>query len=294
MYVEANEWDVTDVEVVQPHPSPDLEPTLHDIESRMPRGHSYRDGRHITWAHETTHGLNARIRNQQVYMLVVPSDYVTSAADGEIIALSPNRRITVPVPAEMHKASIEGRPAMAWSEKNAFYVLGGQAFRAHEPALKLADVANAVPRDLKGMAFQLYLRDQQRWWNDQPLYVWDEWSAYLNGLATALDGAPDGSFSDVLQALEFFVYGTVLFGQIQGNIVKPYSETSSTRELGSFVRFQAERTASMYLQSKSTSLDSTRQTDYIRRIFRSDGFTLYRHTLNSLFGEEWLETIFNW
>lgn len=41
-----------------------LPPTLRDIESRMPAGHPYRHGDLATWAHETTHGLNARIRNE--------------------------------------------------------------------------------------------------------------------------------------------------------------------------------------------------------------------------------------
>lgn len=37
---------------------------LGDIENRMPPGHIYRDSDKITWGHETTHGINARLRNQ--------------------------------------------------------------------------------------------------------------------------------------------------------------------------------------------------------------------------------------
>lgn len=36
--------------------------TLADIESRMPAGHIYADNDLITWAHETTHGINSRCR----------------------------------------------------------------------------------------------------------------------------------------------------------------------------------------------------------------------------------------
>jgi hypothetical protein len=36
---------------------------LQDIELHMPAGHGYRDSHKVTWAHETTHGINANIRN---------------------------------------------------------------------------------------------------------------------------------------------------------------------------------------------------------------------------------------
>ena len=36
---------------------------LSDIESHMPDGHPYKNPAKITWAHETTHGINSAIRN---------------------------------------------------------------------------------------------------------------------------------------------------------------------------------------------------------------------------------------
>ena len=36
---------------------------LGDLESHMQRGHQYTDKNKMTWAHETTHGINAKIRN---------------------------------------------------------------------------------------------------------------------------------------------------------------------------------------------------------------------------------------
>ena len=37
---------------------------LQDIDSHMPAGHQYSDGNKVTWSHETTHGINANIRNE--------------------------------------------------------------------------------------------------------------------------------------------------------------------------------------------------------------------------------------
>jgi hypothetical protein len=37
---------------------------LQDIDSHMPAGHQYSDANKVTWAHETTHGINSNIRNK--------------------------------------------------------------------------------------------------------------------------------------------------------------------------------------------------------------------------------------
>lgn len=37
---------------------------LSDIESQMPAGHIYKDSDKITWGHETTHGINSRLRQK--------------------------------------------------------------------------------------------------------------------------------------------------------------------------------------------------------------------------------------
>lgn len=39
---------------------------LSDIDSHLPIGHMYSDFNKITWAHETTHGINSAIRNHHV------------------------------------------------------------------------------------------------------------------------------------------------------------------------------------------------------------------------------------
>lgn len=37
---------------------------VEDVEKYMPEGHIYRDGDIVTWVHETTHGINSRIRQK--------------------------------------------------------------------------------------------------------------------------------------------------------------------------------------------------------------------------------------
>jgi hypothetical protein len=70
------------------------------------------------------------------------------------------------------------------AEKNmaTVYLLDNIAFKMNNITYyKLSDVAKEVPQELRGNIYKLYMVDQQRWWNDMPLYVIDELAAYLNG-----------------------------------------------------------------------------------------------------------------
>lgn len=66
-----------------------------------------------------------------------------------------------------------------------FYVLQDKALLLDEPACKLSDVARAVPIGERGPNFSLYLIRMQNYWENQPTYVLDEWSAYRAGYLCA-------------------------------------------------------------------------------------------------------------
>ena len=74
---------------------------------------------------------------------------------------------------------------------NAFYCLGGKAYVFPEPRTKKSDCAGYVPRVLRGGRFDLYVSGQREW-NDEPLYVLDEWSAYINGGIVSVQDASTG------------------------------------------------------------------------------------------------------
>jgi len=258
---------------VQPIRSPDprLEPTLGDIESHMPAGHPYRDSRHVTWAHETTHGLNARIRNQNVK--------VKQIAVGAGLGLT----LSYPVP-------VDGVPfpELRLGRVNACYVLGGKAFVCEEPDLRLSQIAEAVPRSMRGMSYRLYLVEQQRYWEDCPLYVFDEWSAYANGLSTAIDAnGGDGAFSDVLQMLEFTAYALVLANKV--TLLNKEGEN-----FYGFLKWMIERCVKLYLQSKKIrELHNNSQVEYEHKILTAPDFDDYREMTTFLYGAGWLQSLFN-
>ena len=63
-----------------------------------------------------------------------------------------------------------------------FYVLGNKMFTFPEPKGTLKQVADSIPKRLRGSLYQFYLVDAQKYWNNQPSYVLDELSAYINAL----------------------------------------------------------------------------------------------------------------
>ena len=83
--------------------------------------------------------------------------------------------------------------------------LGGNCYQLYEGvyvrfastprSVTLRQVADAC--EWRGDIYRLYMVSQQRWWNDTPLYPYDEWVAYSNGgWQQLLDGGTRGS-SDI-------------------------------------------------------------------------------------------------
>jgi hypothetical protein len=156
------------VEIVVPatrRPHGRMPAKLYDLESRMPTWHSYRHRLPVTWAHETTHGLNSHLRNRR------------------------------------------NSPRI-----NAFYIYDGRAILATEPDFLLSDAASQIPRALRGRLYRQYAVSQTRYWDDRPLYLFDEWCAYQNGSLLALDineTSREDSLESCIEMLAYCTYVTI-------------------------------------------------------------------------------------
>jgi hypothetical protein len=136
--------------------------TLGDVDCQLQEGHPYKDADRVTWTHEATHGVNARLRNE-------------------------------------HRADI------------GLYYLNCRGFVIPaSPRFTLADLANEIPTEKRGRLYQLYLKDQQRWWNDSPLYVLDELTAYTYGAKAGFElGLTDRGEESRDNAREMWKYSRV-------------------------------------------------------------------------------------
>lgn len=82
----------------------DLGKVLSDIESHMPAGHIYRDSDRITWGHETTHGINSRLRTSHRQAGRINGFYVLE--NKAVIIKEPNT--TISAAARLVPSSLRG------------------------------------------------------------------------------------------------------------------------------------------------------------------------------------------
>jgi hypothetical protein len=131
---------------------------------------------------------------------------------------------------------------------NAFFVGHGTACILREPRVPLSAIAQFVPAELRGpTSFNLYLVRQAGQWNDQPLYVLDEWTAYVNGAAVGLDNATRDNATrggqpepcELQQAIEFCGYATALLLAVER--LDPAYPDEDKKSLQEFVAWQCER-----------------------------------------------------
>lgn len=162
---------------------------LEDIVQHLPSsyqgsslgyGNTYYESDQGTWAHETTHGIHAHLRN---YFSTNPS----------------------------------GR------RQNGFYLLKDQYIIVDEPPIRKSAVGQNIPPSLRKIRFGLYVSGQMAW-DDTPLYIWDEWIAYINGAETRVEnrgsGLSEGIKEDTIYAaIEMSVYaiGVAIAAQNQDN-----------------------------------------------------------------------------
>jgi thiol-disulfide isomerase/thioredoxin len=124
-----------------------------------------------------------------------------------------------------------------------FYVLDDGVALIKEPKTDLRTVAATIPISLRGDVYGLYLIQAQTDWNNQPSYVFDEWSAYTNG-SDARNQLGIKTRSETVQyMIEFCIYSICV--EMSAN-----DTDSNTKE---FVEWQLNRCLDIYQESGVTS-----------------------------------------
>ncbi len=134
---------------------------------------------------------------------------------------------------------------------NGFYVGDDRAVILEEPGIRKQDVAPYVPASLQESRYRMYISNRESWsmaWDDQPLYVFDEWTAYTNGSQVGVDQASHGQWrggwrDGMMGTIEFTVYS---FALAQAVAEKDPDYFSSNDNFRAFIAFQAERAMTTY------------------------------------------------
>ncbi len=176
---------------------------------------------------------------------------------------------------------------------NAFYLLNNRAALVQEPDIRKSTVAPFVPASLRGSRFDLYITGSADW-DDTPLYVWDEWNAYINGGEVGVDmverGLWDRGWRDgVAGQLEFTVYALALAMAVAEQDPDYFARNVAFKEL---LAFNTRRAMAVYRKGALMS-DFTWDTQdrYLRAFEESPDAEPLRAFARDLFGQQWADHV---
>jgi hypothetical protein len=147
-----------------------------------------------------------------------------------------------------HSASSEIRNGTT-GKNNGFYCFKDRAVIFSEPKTVKSKAAEFIPQELRGSRFSTYITGQTAW-EGEPLYIFDEWNAYINGMEVLKEKiySEYQNMDFTCGPVEFMMYGMGLVLAIQ-----KYDPEYFKREPNflPFVQFQVDRS----LQAESLQKD---------------------------------------
>ncbi len=219
---------------------------LTDIVRHLPRsyGDTYYDSDHVTYGHETSHGIHSHIRN-----------YLNDTG----------------------------------ARANGFYLTGNRACLVREPMMRKSAVAAYIPTTLRWSRYSLYVSGSSDW-DDTPLYLWDEWNAYVNGAEVGIDRYRRGLWTSgwrgtVDGVIEFVVYGIAV-----GMAAEAREPGYFAREPNflAFMAHELERSMTLFREGQTISVMQWAEQDaYYGRLRTSSEAAAMRDWVRGKFGAEW-------
>lgn len=164
----------------------------------------------------------------------------------------------------------------------ALYYGNGKAIILEQPKLLISNIPKHIPESLRSYRFKLYFVDQLKYWDSSPLYILDEWVAYIWGARCALEDYEKSNIhtkeDSVSGSLEFSIYVVGLCLAIKE---RDNNYWNTNKELKFFVKERLEIAEKVFFQGKDIFksqkqdelLDNFRQLDSdepIKAMLRSD------------------------
>jgi len=170
---------------------------------------------------------------------------------------------------------------------NAFYVLNDKAAIVVEPNIRKSAAAAHIPASLRGSRYSLYITGQVEW-DDTPLYIWDEWNAYVNGGAVGTDLVKRGLWKygwrdGVNGQLEFAVYAVAVAMAVEKADPTYLTSNEQFRE---FLAWNLRRTFTIYREGAVMKDFAWKEQDaYYERLKTSADAEAWRTFTKSFFGD---------
>jgi hypothetical protein len=177
---------------------------------------------------------------------------------------------------------------------NGLYALDNKGVVIVEPNIRKSAAAKHIPSSLRGSRYSLYITGQVEW-DDTPLYIWDEWNAYVNGGACGVDLVEKGKFTGgwrdgVNGQLEFAVYAVAVAMAVQEGDPSYFTSNEQFRE---FLAWNLRRTMDIYRKGavmKEFKWD--KQDAYYEAMKTGADAATWRGFVRDFFGEQFWKEVF--
>ncbi|MCB9550213.1 MAG: hypothetical protein H6706_30830 [Myxococcales bacterium] len=176
---------------------------------------------------------------------------------------------------------------------NGFYVLQDRAVLVPEPGIRKAAAGPFIPQSLRGSRYATYITGQQAW-DDTPLYIWDEWNAYVNGGAAGVDLVNGGQWNrgwrdGVAGVLEFTVYAIAVAMAVEEGDPGYFQENRQFRE---FLAWNTRRAMEVFRAGKDLeAFRWDRQDAYYEALRTAPDAEAFRAFCRRFFGAAWADAV---
>lgn len=141
--------------------------------------------------------------------------------------------------------SINSRIRQLNKVDNGYYLLDGRGVVFSSPDFTLNEVAQAVPKSRRGKIYNTYLVEQTKYWNNTPLYCFDELTAYINGTIVGVEyKMRKRALESYSHAVEMYYYCQTAYHLCQKH---NYQETE---KLGKFLEVLRKKLVVLEVQVK--------------------------------------------
>ncbi len=120
---------------------------------------------------------------------------------------------------------------------HAIYLLDGQAVYLRHPRLTIGQVAGTIPPKERGRIYKLYMVDQRRDWDREPIYLVEEWTCYVHGTLARRQLGLERREETESHALEMERYCRAILA-LARRVDPTYSDAG---KLSAFIEWNAER-----------------------------------------------------
>lgn len=180
------------------------------------------------------------------------------------------------------------------SGRDMFYLYVGynKAVGIKQPNVKISQVAALVPYTLQKSRFNLYLIDQRKYFEDDPIYLFDEWVAYCNGLECSIEvynkKLENPNKSDVaLSVVEFNVYvAYVIIAQ------KKHDPNYDNKQLFEFTAWNMKRAMKLYHEAYQHDVFNWDKDEYLDFLRTDASASEFRTFIIDSYGADWAKEVF--